>query len=85
MPKGVLTITSRNYSSWSLRGWLICKASGIDFEVKTVGADDPDARAELLHPNVKDPYKKLDDLHQYVEDWKIRNARRRNEQNNRSK
>ena len=49
MPKGVLTITSRNYSSWSLRGWLICKASGINFEVKTVGADDPDARAELLH------------------------------------
>ena len=43
------------------------------------------SRAELLHPNVKDPYKKLDDLHQYVEDWKIRNARRRNEQNNRSK
>ena len=49
MPKGVLTISSRNYSSWSLRGWLICKGAGIDFEVKTVGADDPDARAELLH------------------------------------
>ena len=31
MPKGVLTITSRNYSSWSLRGWLICKGAGIDF------------------------------------------------------
>ena len=49
MPKGVLTITSRNYSSWSLRGWLICKGAGIDFEVKTVGADNPDVRAELLH------------------------------------
>ena len=49
MPKGVLTITSRNYSSWSLRGWLICKGSGIDFEVKSLGSDNPDARAELLH------------------------------------
>ena len=49
MPKGVLTITSRNYSAWSLRGWLICKASGIDFEVKTIGVDNPDVRAELLH------------------------------------
>ena len=49
MPKGVLTITSRNYSSWSLRGWLICKGAGIDFEVKSLGSDNPDARAELLH------------------------------------
>ena len=49
MPKGVLTISSRNYSSWSLRGWLICKGAGIDFEVKTLAADDPNARAELLH------------------------------------
>lgn len=49
MPKGVLTISSRNYSSWSLRGWLLCKGAGIDFEVKTLAADDPGARAELLH------------------------------------
>ena len=49
MPKGVLTISSRNYSSWSLRGWLLCKGAGIDFEVKTLTADDPSARAELLH------------------------------------
>jgi glutathione S-transferase len=49
MAKGVLTISSRNYSSWSLRGWLVCKGAGIDFEVKTLTADDPSARAELLH------------------------------------
>lgn len=49
MPKGVLTISSRNYSSWSLRGWLLCKGAGIDFDVKMLTADDPNARAELLH------------------------------------
>jgi glutathione S-transferase len=49
MPKGVLTISSRNYSSWSLRGWLICKYAGLDFTEKMLNADDPGARAELLH------------------------------------
>ena len=49
MPKGVLTISSRNYSSWSLRGWMICTGAGIDFAVKTLPAGDPSARAELLH------------------------------------
>ena len=49
MPKGVLTISSRNYSSWSLRGWLVCKYAGLDFDVKMLTADDPGARAELLH------------------------------------
>lgn len=50
-PKGAgahLTITSRNYSSWSLRGWLICRLAGLDFEVDVLPADNPDARAELL-------------------------------------
>ena len=41
-------ISSRNYSSWSLRGWLLCKISGLDFKVKAVSRDDPSARAELL-------------------------------------
>ena len=49
MPRGVLTISSRNYSSWSLRGWLTCKLAGLDFDVKMLTADDPNARAELLH------------------------------------
>lgn len=43
-----LTISSKNYSSWSLRGWLICKLAGLDFDAVTVSADDPGARAELL-------------------------------------
>ena len=27
-----LVIGNRNYSSWSLRGWLACKQSGLAFE-----------------------------------------------------
>ena len=43
-----LTISSRNYSSWSLRGWLLCSISGLDFTVEQVASDDPSVRAELL-------------------------------------
>ncbi len=43
-----LTIASKNYGSWSLRGWLLCKIAGIDFDEHMVSADDPSARAELL-------------------------------------
>ncbi len=48
MARAVLTISSKNYSSWSLRGWLLCKLAGLDFEEKRLPIDDPDARAELL-------------------------------------
>ncbi len=48
MAEAVLTISSKNYSSWSLRGWLLCKMSGLEFEEKAVSADDPSIRAELL-------------------------------------
>jgi glutathione S-transferase len=46
--EAILTINSRNYGAWSLRGWLLCKLSGIDFRVETVGTDDAASRAELL-------------------------------------
>jgi glutathione S-transferase len=48
MPKTTLTIASKNYGSWSLRGWLLCKMAGLDFAEQHVGTDDPSARAELL-------------------------------------
>jgi glutathione S-transferase len=48
MAKSSLTISSRNYSSWSLRGWLLCKFANIDFETVAVPLDDASARAELL-------------------------------------
>jgi glutathione S-transferase len=43
-----LTIASKNYGSWSLRGWLLCKIAGLEFEEQVVASDDPSARAELL-------------------------------------
>lgn len=43
-----LTISSRNYSSWSLRAWLSCQLAGLDVEVESVSLDDPANRAELL-------------------------------------
>ncbi len=43
-----LTISSKNYSSWSLRGWLLCKMAGLAFHEERVPVDDPDAKAELL-------------------------------------
>ena len=48
MSKAVLTIASKNYGSWSLRGWLLCKMAKLDFEEQHVGTDDPSTRAELL-------------------------------------
>jgi len=48
MSETSLTISSRNYSSWSLRGWLLCKMAGLDFVEKTMPSDDPSTRAELL-------------------------------------
>jgi glutathione S-transferase len=48
LAKASLTISSRNYSSWCLRGWLICKFAGLDFEVVKAAVDDAGARAELL-------------------------------------
>ena len=48
MSQAVLTISSRNYSSWSLRGWLLCRMAGLDFRERVMPIDDPDMRAELL-------------------------------------
>ena len=48
MSQATLTINSRNYGAWSLRGWLLCKFAGLDFDVEVVDSHDPDARAELL-------------------------------------
>jgi len=48
MSGAVLTISSKNYSSWSLRGWLLCRMAGLDFHEELLSHDDPSTRAELL-------------------------------------
>lgn len=48
MPKATLTLSSKNYSSWSLRGWLLCRMAGLEFQELRAASDDPSVRAELL-------------------------------------
>jgi glutathione S-transferase len=48
MAEATLTIASKNYGSWSLRGWLMCKLAGLDFAEEQSRSDDPSVRAELL-------------------------------------
>lgn len=52
----ILTLSSKNYSSWSMRGWLLCKLAGLDVEEQMVPVD-ADTRAELLllSPSVRVP------------------------------
>ncbi|HYS14577.1 MAG TPA: glutathione S-transferase family protein [Burkholderiaceae bacterium] len=48
MSRAVLTISSKNYSSWSLRGWLLARFAGLEFDEAVVAPDDPEVRAEML-------------------------------------
>ncbi|NTV09420.1 MAG: glutathione S-transferase family protein [Zoogloea sp.] len=57
MSPATLSLSSKNYSSWSLRGWLMARFAGLDFTEKMVEQDDPSVRAELLllAPSVRVP------------------------------
>ena len=48
MARTTLSISSKNYSSWSLRGWLLVKFAKLDFDEILVSSDDAEARQELL-------------------------------------
>ena len=48
MARTTLSISSKNYSSWSLRGWLLARFAGLQFEELVVHPDDGEARQELL-------------------------------------
>ena len=48
MAKAVLTISSKNYGAWALRGWLMARLAGLDFTEKVISPDDPDMKAEML-------------------------------------
>ena len=64
MSRPTLTISSKNYSSWSLRGWLMAKLAGIDFDEVAVDPEDPSVRAELLllSPSILVPCLTYDDF-----------------------
>jgi len=48
MAEATLLISSKNYSSWSLRGFLLARLSGLTFEERAVDPNDPATKAELL-------------------------------------
>jgi glutathione S-transferase len=52
-----LVIGNKNYSSWSLRPWMLLKAFGIDFEEIKIGLYQPDTASRLREysPSMKVP------------------------------
>jgi glutathione S-transferase len=63
MPKCVLVIGNKNYSSWSLRAWLALRQTGIGFEEVLVPLMRPETRAAILahSPSGKVPLLRLGD------------------------
>src|SRR6202023_386875 len=48
MAEASLTISSKNYSSWALRGFLLCRMAGLAVAERVAPSDDPATRGELL-------------------------------------
>ncbi len=48
MRKAELTISSKNYGAWALRGWLMARFAGLEFTEHVISADDPAMKAEML-------------------------------------
>lgn len=48
MPKMILHIGNYNYSSWSLRPWLVLKKAELDFTVNVIDLDVPGFKDKLL-------------------------------------
>lgn len=55
--KPVLYLGTKNYSSWSLRPWLVAKKAGFDFEEVIIDFDQPDTkqRIQAISPSGKVP------------------------------
>jgi glutathione S-transferase len=48
MPAAVLTISSKNYGAWALRGWLMARLVDLEFIERVISPDDPQMKAEML-------------------------------------
>jgi glutathione S-transferase len=57
MPSITLFIGNRNYSSWSLRAWILLRHLGLEFAEVVIPLDQPDTRAriEAVNPAGKLP------------------------------
>ena len=69
LARATLTLSSKNYSSWSLRGWLLCRFAGLEFDEVMVSPDDVDAKRELLllAPSILVPAL----THEGVKSWNV--------------
>jgi glutathione S-transferase len=47
MAEFTLVIGNRNYSSWSLRGWLMVRIAGIEFDEVVIPLDLPDSQVNI--------------------------------------
>ena len=48
MAEFTIYLGNKNYSSWSLRGWLMLKATGVAFDEVVIPLYEPQSRAEIL-------------------------------------
>lgn len=48
MPERLLVIGNKNYSSWSLRPWLLLRQLGLPFAEERIALDQPDTNARIL-------------------------------------
>jgi glutathione S-transferase len=62
--KPTLIIGNKNYSTWSLRAWLLLREAGIEFEEHRIPLDTPDtaARIAAVSPAGKVPVLQLGEL-----------------------
>ena len=61
--KPKLIIGNKNYSSWSLRPWLLLREAGIDFDEQRIVLDTPTAKSEIAEwsPSGRVPVLQLGD------------------------
>ena len=48
MADWTIVVANKNYSSWSLRGWLALKQTGVAFEEVVIPLDEPTTREQIL-------------------------------------
>jgi glutathione S-transferase len=48
MPRFTLVIGNKNYSSWSLRAWLVLKAAQVEFDEVVIPLDQPQTNEQIL-------------------------------------
>lgn len=48
MPERLLVIGNKNYSSWSLRPWLLLRQLGLPFAEERIALDQPDTKPRIL-------------------------------------